>query len=97
MLKCVADAEEILKRPPTFVEVYVIIKKRYPSLPIPTPVQSSAVIASLVREDWLYIDETAQRVTLNKREGFLTFSQIFRQKYGSGFSVDRIGTLVTSP
>jgi hypothetical protein len=38
MLKCVADAEEILKRPPTFVEVYVIIKKRYPSLPIPTPV-----------------------------------------------------------
>lgn len=64
MLKCVSDAEELLKRPPTHLEVFVIMKKRYPKLPINTVYECGAVMATLMREDWLYIDETASRVSL---------------------------------
>jgi len=77
MLSCIESAEKKLNRPPSCLEVFVEMKIRYKELPINNLYQGGAVIASLLREDWIYTNDVASHVSLIRHEGFCTFSEMF--------------------
>ena len=59
MLECVELAEQKLGRPPNMLELYVVMIKTYPNMPIKNAHECNAVMSSLMREDWLYINDIA--------------------------------------
>jgi hypothetical protein len=82
MLSSIANAEAKLGTPPNILEVFVEIRKNHKGLPINNCYEGAAVIASLLREDWIYTNKIASHVSLTRHEGYFTFSELFRQKFG---------------
>jgi hypothetical protein len=41
------------------LELYVVMIKTYPNMPIKNAHECNAVMSSLMREDWLYINDIA--------------------------------------
>ena len=76
LLKCVETAEEKLGKPPTSVEVFVELRLRYFNHLecVETPYQVAAMLASILREDWIYVDAEAKQFSVHERAGFITFS-----------------------
>jgi hypothetical protein len=64
MLNAVNVAEEKIGKPPLILEVFVEMKHLYPELPINNVYEGSAAIACFLREDWLYINDKADRCSL---------------------------------
>ena len=97
MLSSIANAEAKLGKPPNILEVFVEIRKNHKELPIRNCYEGAAVLAALLREDWIYTNKIASLVSLTRHEGYYTFSEIFRQKFGYDYECRRDGSIVTSP
>ncbi len=65
-------------------------------MPINNCYEGGAVIAALLREDWIYTNKIASHVSLTRHEGFYTFSELFRQKFGNDYECARDGSIVTA-
>lgn len=74
MLDAIHSAEHEMGKPPLIVEVFVQMKHLYPELPINNVYEGSAAIACFLREDWIYINDKADRCSLVKHEGYMNFS-----------------------
>ena len=66
MLNCIASAETRLGKPPSMLEVFVEMKMKHPEMPINNIYECSAVLASLLREDWIYTNDIASHVSLHR-------------------------------
>ncbi len=72
------------------------MKINHPTLPIRNGYEGGAVISALMREDWVYTNKIASHVSLTRHEGYFTFSEIFRQKFGHEYECARNGSIVTA-
>ena len=70
--------------------------KRLYTVPISNVYQIAGVISSMEREDWILTNKNGSHFTTRPREGFFTYSQLFRQLYGAGYKVDSEQTLVAT-
>lgn len=70
MLDSIRSAEERLNRPPSQIEVFTEMQKRFPEIPIRNCYEGGAVIATLLREDWIYTNKVASHVSLTRHEGY---------------------------
>ena len=52
-------------------------------------------MASIMREDWVYIDDEGLRISLTRHEGYKTFSEKFRDHFGERYACDRLGAICT--
>jgi hypothetical protein len=88
----VKSAEDKLMRPPSIFEIFTEMKKVY-NLPVNTIYEGAAVLTSLFREDWLYMNDLATHYSCVAHPGFRTFSVQFRAKYGNNYKTERDGTV----
>ena len=88
----VKKAEAQLLRPPSIFECFTIMVKEY-NLPVKSCYEGAAILFSLYREDWLYMNTAATHYSTQPIKGFKTYSQQFREKYGPGYNVVRDGTV----
>jgi len=58
---------------------------------------AAPAIASLIREDWLFVDDEAWHVSTIKHRGYMSFSEKFRMHFGTDYAADKIGTIITGP
>ena len=86
-------AEDVLGRPPTILEVFVTLGDTYGKT-VNNVYEVVAILFSLLREDLIYSDEHSYRYTVNKQEGFYSYSEIFRKKFPVGYSCDKMGRVV---
>jgi len=86
-------AEEVLGRPATILEIYVTLEDTY-GKSLNNAYELLAILHSILREDLIYVDEFCQRITLNKKDGFYSYSEIFRAKFPQGYGCDKIGRVV---
>jgi hypothetical protein len=49
-----------------------------------------------LREDWIYTNDVGSHISLKRHEGFFTFSEQARKKFGQNYKFISNGTLVTS-
>lgn len=97
LLDSIRSAEEKLGgKPPNCMEVFVEMKTRYTELPINNMYEGAAVLASLMREDWIYTNSTGSHVSLTRHPGFFTFSEQSRKHFGLNYEYVQNGSLVTS-
>jgi hypothetical protein len=97
MLDCIRSAEDKLGGvPPSCLEVFVEMKTRFKELPINNVYEGGAVIASLLREDWIYTNKTGSHVSLKRHPEFFTFSEQSRKLFGANYDFAKNGTLITS-
>jgi hypothetical protein len=88
----VNSAEAKLMRPPSIFEIFTEMTKVY-NIKVATIYEGAAVLTSLFREDWLYMNDLATHYSCNPHPGFRTFSAQFRDKYGNGYTTDRDGAV----
>ena len=94
IISSVQMAEAKVQRAPSIFEIFVEMKANYPKLPVNTIFEGAAVLSSLYREDWLYMNDIATHYSLNKHTGFSNYSERFREKFGAGYGCARDGTVV---
>ena len=56
--------------------------------------EAVAILFSLLREDLIYSDLHSYRYTVNKQEGYYSYSEIFRLKFPVGYDCDKVGRVV---
>lgn len=93
IISSINSAEDKLKRPPNAVEIFVEMKRNF-NTPISNVYEIAAVISSLQREDWILTNEIGSHFTTRPREGYLTYSNLFRKLYGTGYAVDKLQCVV---
>ena len=86
-------AEDVLNRPPTVLEVFVTLNDTY-GRTVNNIYEAVAILFSLLREDLIYADQHCYRYTINKQEGFFSYSEIFRNKFPVGYGCDKVGRVV---
>jgi hypothetical protein len=97
LIECIRSAEEKLGgKPPNCMEIFVEMKIRFTELPINNVFEGAAVLASLMREDWIYTNSTGSHVSLTRHPGFFTFSEQVRKHFGINYEFVQNGSLVTS-
>jgi hypothetical protein len=72
------------------------MKMKHPEMPINNVYEVSAVLASLLREDWIYTNDIASHISLHRAENYKNFSEMFRQHFKDQYSCAKNGTIVTS-
>ena len=98
LLNAVNSAEKKLFRPPSIIEVLVEFNHLYPKLKIIEHIyQVQPALASLIREDWLYVDDEAWHCSTHKHTGYMNFSEKFTHHFGTNYSIDKLGACVTGP
>lgn len=65
-------------------------------MPIKDPFQTCAILVSLLREDKIFTNNTATSFTLTKQEGYMTFTERFKQNYGDEYSLDSNQALIAT-
>lgn len=58
--------------------------------------QLAAILFSMLREDIIYSDKHSYRYTVNKQEGYYTYSELFRTKFPVGYACDSLGRVVAT-
>jgi hypothetical protein len=91
MLRAAANCERLLQRPCTIVEIYSYAKL-HGEVTIST-FEYAVAFLSLFREDMVRADDTVYWFSVERMEGYRTFSEMWRQKYPD-FSLDRQQTAV---
>jgi hypothetical protein len=81
MLSGIGIAEARLGKPPSILEALISMKQMYPELPINNVYEVSAVLATLMREDWIYTNEIASHISLHRVENYRNFSEMFRYHF----------------
>ena len=54
-------------------------------------------VASLIREDWVFVGDEACHVSCVKHAGYMSFSEKFRAHFGTDYAIDKIGACITGP
>ena len=96
MLKCIEEAEKILKTPPTIYDCYMVIQKNHPWIKINNVYEITAIMTSMMREDWIYTDDAGYHVSLKRHEGYTNFSEKCRFHFKDRYIFLKDGTLATS-
>lgn len=97
LIDCIRSAEDKLGgKPPSCLEVFVEMKTRFKELPINNVYEGAAVLASLMREDWVYTNKTGSHVSLVRHPDFFTFSEQAKKHFGVNYEFASNGTVVTS-
>lgn len=65
VIASVDSAEDKLKRPANFIEIFVEMKRLY-TIPIKTVFEIAAVMTSIAREDWIRTNDTGSLWTTRK-------------------------------
>lgn len=84
-------AEEKLGMPPTCLQIYEIMRTMKGQALTDNVYQLSACLLSLQREDLVLTDKNCYRFTTRRKEGYFTYSDMFRTKYPQGYKVDKLG------
>jgi len=53
-------------KPVFFAEIMVVLNDKYPSIPIKDTNKALAVAMSLIREDWVYVDEMGYYMSITR-------------------------------
>ena len=93
LLESTREAEEILGRPPTVMEMFMTLEANHGKT-LNNIYELVAVLFSLLREDIIYSDMHSYRYTLTKQEGFYTYSELFRIRFADKYSVDSLGRVI---
>ena len=80
-------AEDIIGKPPTAFEIFITLERHFGGSPVENVFAVGAILYNLFREDMLFADERCNRFTTVKKEGFMSFSEMFRQKFPQGYTV----------
>ena len=56
--------------------------------------EAAAIMFSLLREDFIFVDKNSYHYSLTKREGFHSYSEIFANKFSGGYSCDSMGRVI---
>ncbi len=56
--------------------------------------EAVAILFSLLREDLIYSDMHSYRYTCTKQEGYYTYSELFRIRFGEGYICDSVGRVI---
>jgi hypothetical protein len=86
----VKSAEGKLKRPVSCIEIFVELKHLYEHSPLHTvtsPYETAAILFSLLREDRIFADNDCHLFTTERKEGFKSYSEIFKAMY-PGYKLD---------
>ena len=92
-LAAIDFAEKELGRPPQVMQIFITLEVRFNS-PIQNPYQCCAVLFSLQREDMIYSDDQCTSYTRKKQEGYYTYSELFRKRFGDDYSVNSFGAAI---
>lgn len=92
-LKAVNEAEDILGRIPTSIEIFQVFKSKNHSFGPKNAYEAAAVTMSIYREDLIFSDEVAYQFTTRQHEGFNTFSTNFKKKFVEGYRIDKTGAI----
>ena len=93
ILEAIRFAEESLGRPPTFNEILISLQKTK-GLVLNDIHVVGAVFLSILREDLIYVDRNGLKISLNKHEGFETYSELFRRHWPTGYGCNSRGLVV---
>ena len=55
-----------------------------------------AILVSILREDIIYSDKHSYRYTINKQDGYYTYSELFRMKFPVGYGCDSGGRVIAT-
>ena len=58
--------------------------------------EAVAILFSLLREDLIYSDMHSYRYTCVKQEGYHTYTELFRIRFGDKYTCDSIGRCIPS-
>ena len=72
------------------LQIFITLKENT-NLPIRNVYEVAAITASLLREDMIFCDKISYRWTVNKQEGFYSFSELFNMHYGPTYGCDKYG------
>ena len=86
-------AEEILGRPATVFEIFVTLSDIHGKT-VNNIYELVACLFSLLREDLVYSDLHSYRYTITKQEGYYSYSELFRMRFPTGYSCDRMGRVI---
>ena len=75
------------------MQIFITLEVKYAS-PIQNPYQCAAVLFSLQREDMIFSDDQCIRYTRKKKEGYYSYSELFRKRFGDDYGVDSYGATV---
>lgn len=79
-------------------EIVGELNATYPKLvPVRHGYEAGAIIASLIREDWLYMDDISVHFSLNKHDGYMNFTERFRKNFGYDYYCDKNGAIASCP
>jgi len=76
-----------LGHPPTSAEIFAEVSRLYPTLPVHDGFHSAAILYSLLREDRVFTNAKSDQFTMEKKDGFLSYSEIFIEKF-EGYNLD---------
>lgn len=79
-LHSVESAETKLNRPPTGIEIFCELQHLY-TLPVKNFYECAAILDSLLREDVIFANDAISQFSVNRKEGFKTYSEIFKTKF----------------
>ena len=69
------------------MEIFKTLSDNFRS-PIKNSWETAAVLATLLREDILFVDKILYRWTVRKQEGFFSYSEIFRIRFSDVYGCD---------
>jgi len=97
LLKALNETEELLDRPTSVHEVYSYLKMNQQlDTELLNPWTFGCYFLGLHREDLIYADKNIYRFSTRAREGFMSFSEHFRQRYPGYLLDEKIGTVYAS-
>ena len=91
IMQAIEECEEVLKSPPTCLEVYAhIIKEEMGAYVfVKSGFDTEAILLSLLREDRIATDALCTKFTVNlEAKGYQTFSQLFKSNFTEGYKID---------
>ena len=76
-IKSAEIAEEALGEAPTVLQIFKVLQEIYDS-PVANCFELAAVLCSILREDLIFVDKICAKWTVHKREGFFSYSELFK-------------------
>ena len=95
LLDSTREAEEVLGRPPTIMEIFMTLEANHGKT-LNNIYEAVAILFSLLREDLIYSDMHSYRYTCVKQEGFHSYSELFRIRFGDKYTCDSLGRCIPS-
>ena len=86
-LQAARQAEETLGHPPSVNQIFITLKEDM-NVPIENIFEVAGIICSLLREDMVFCDKICYRWTVNKQEGYYSYSELFFMHFGPSYGCD---------